>query len=82
MWTAPPSLPRFFSKATRARFCPETQALFAARVDARTTARVGVPLELAVNPARLHFFDSQTGANLLREPDSRREPEQELAATQ
>jgi multiple sugar transport system ATP-binding protein len=61
---------------------PESRALFAARVDARTTARVGAPLELAVNPARLHFFDSESGASLLREPDARHEPEKELAATQ
>ncbi len=69
-------------KGDESTLLPQTQALFAARVDARTTARVGQPLELAVNPARLHFFDNQTGANLLRDPDSRRESEHELAATQ
>jgi multiple sugar transport system ATP-binding protein len=39
-------------------------ALFTARVDARTRARVGRPLELAVDPERFHFFDPQTGSRL------------------
>ena len=43
---------------------PDSKALFVARVGAETQARVGVPLELAVNPARLHFFDANTGARL------------------
>ena len=33
-----------------------TQALFAARVDARTKARVGEMLRLSVDPSRLYFF--------------------------
>ncbi|HZT17316.1 MAG TPA: sn-glycerol-3-phosphate ABC transporter ATP-binding protein UgpC [Gaiellaceae bacterium] len=40
------------------------RALFTARVDARTAARVGAPLELAVDPARFHFFDPATGDRL------------------
>jgi multiple sugar transport system ATP-binding protein len=40
------------------------QALFTARVDARTTARVGQPLRLAVDPARFQFFDAATGDRL------------------
>jgi multiple sugar transport system ATP-binding protein len=43
---------------------PADRALFTARVDARTRAQVGQPLELAVDPARLHFFDPETGARL------------------
>jgi multiple sugar transport system ATP-binding protein len=39
--------------------------LFNARVDARTTARRGGSIRLAVDPARLHFFDPQTGESLL-----------------
>jgi multiple sugar transport system ATP-binding protein len=39
----------------------ETRALFTARVDARTAARVGSTLELAVDPARFHYFDPATG---------------------
>jgi multiple sugar transport system ATP-binding protein len=43
----------------------ETGALLSARVDPRTTARVGDRLRLAVDPARLHFFDLESGASLL-----------------
>jgi multiple sugar transport system ATP-binding protein len=42
-------------------------ALFTARVDARTSARPGADLRLAVDPARFHFFDPQTGASLTTE---------------
>jgi multiple sugar transport system ATP-binding protein len=41
-------------------------ALFSARVDPQTRAQVGESLELAVDPARFHFFDAVTGASLLR----------------
>jgi len=40
---------------------PGDQALFTARVDARTGARVGGTLRLAVDPARFHFFDPASG---------------------
>jgi multiple sugar transport system ATP-binding protein len=40
------------------------RALFTARVDARTDARVGQELELAVDPARFHFFEPATGDRL------------------
>jgi multiple sugar transport system ATP-binding protein len=40
-------------------------ALFTARVDARTRARVGDRLTLAVDPERLQFFDPESGARLL-----------------
>jgi multiple sugar transport system ATP-binding protein len=40
-------------------------ALFNARVDPRTQARVGRQLRLAVQPAGFHFFDRATGENLL-----------------
>ncbi len=43
---------------------PERRARFTARVDARTGARVGSTLELAVDPSRLHFFDPATGRRL------------------
>jgi multiple sugar transport system ATP-binding protein len=39
--------------------------LFSARVDARTTARVGQTIRLAVDPSRLYFFSSETGESLL-----------------
>ncbi len=40
-------------------------ALLNARVDPRTSARVGAPLRLAVDPGRFHFFDPGSGASLL-----------------
>jgi hypothetical protein len=40
-------------------------ALLNARVDPRTSARVGARLRLAVDPARFHFFDASSGASLL-----------------
>ncbi len=40
------------------------RALFTARVDARTRARVGEQLDLAVDPARFQFFDPETGVRL------------------
>ena len=40
-------------------------ALFTARVDARTSATVGGTLRLAVDPGRLQFFDLLTGSRLL-----------------
>jgi multiple sugar transport system ATP-binding protein len=43
----------------------EERALFSARVDPRTAARVGARLRLAVDPARFHFFDPATGASLV-----------------
>jgi multiple sugar transport system ATP-binding protein len=45
----------------------DSSALFSARVDPRTRARVGEPIRLAVDPSRFHFFDYQTGASLLTE---------------
>jgi multiple sugar transport system ATP-binding protein len=41
------------------------QTLFTARVDARTRARVGDRLELAVDPGRFHFFDPESGRSLV-----------------
>jgi len=47
----------------------EEQALFAARIDPRVNAVVGRPLTLAVDPARFHFFDVETGFSLLATSD-------------
>ena len=41
-------------------------AVFNARVDARTAARPGEPLQLAVDPDGLYWFDATTGASLKR----------------
>jgi multiple sugar transport system ATP-binding protein len=43
----------------------EGATLFTARVDARTEARQGVPHALALDPTTFHYFDPDTGANLL-----------------
>jgi multiple sugar transport system ATP-binding protein len=52
------------SESDEATLLPDSKALFAARLGADTKARVGVPLELGVIPARLHFFDVQDGTRL------------------
>jgi multiple sugar transport system ATP-binding protein len=59
----------------------DEQSLFNARVDARTRARVGAPLRLAVDPERFHFFDPLTGASLLRGPSAADLDAEQLAAT-
>ena len=41
------------------------RALFTARVDPLTSARVGRTLRLAVDPSRFHFFDPASGLRLL-----------------
>ena len=43
----------------------DENALLNARVDPRTAGRVGGSLRLAVDPARFHFFEPETGASLL-----------------
>ena len=53
----------------------EENALLNARVDPRTAGRVGDSLRLAVDPARFHFFDPETGASLLgHQPHPARDP--------
>jgi multiple sugar transport system ATP-binding protein len=43
-----------------------TGTVFTARVDARTAARPGDSVRLAVNPAGFYYFDPDTGASLRR----------------
>ena len=43
----------------------ERDSRFTARVNPATTARVGAPLELAVDPSSFHFFDVRSGESLL-----------------
>jgi multiple sugar transport system ATP-binding protein len=50
------------------------RAVFNARVDARSAARQGKQLRLTVDPARFHFFDPETGANLTPRHARREEP--------
>ena len=42
-------------------------SLFTARVDPGTAARPGARLRLAVDPARFHYFDPETGLRLERD---------------
>jgi multiple sugar transport system ATP-binding protein len=49
---------------TEASLLSEAQSLFTARLDARTSARPGAPLRVAVDPERFHFFDPETGENI------------------
>jgi multiple sugar transport system ATP-binding protein len=59
----------------------EEKALFNARVDPRTKARVRDTLELAVDPARFHFFDPQSQESLVAETgDPEPLPEAPVAA--
>jgi multiple sugar transport system ATP-binding protein len=53
------------------RLLADDRALFNARVDARTTARPGSLLRLAVDPARFYFFDVETREALAVEPAAR-----------
>jgi hypothetical protein len=68
---------------TEASLLPEAQSLFTARLDARTQARPGSPLRVAVDPERFHYFHPETGDNLLAvaaEPGESPAPLPELAA--
>jgi multiple sugar transport system ATP-binding protein len=53
--------------------------LFTARVEPNATTRVGDRVRLAVDPARFHFFDPETGRSLVGEPVE--EPQPALAPT-
>jgi multiple sugar transport system ATP-binding protein len=53
----------------------EDDSLFTARVDPATTAQVGAPLALTVDPSSFHFFDLKTGESLL----AREQPAASLA---
>jgi multiple sugar transport system ATP-binding protein len=61
---APPITAEVLESASDGALLPSNQALFTARVDARCSARVGERLRLAVDPARFHFFDPDTGERL------------------
>jgi multiple sugar transport system ATP-binding protein len=64
---APPVMPEVLEAEGEdtARLVAEPNALLNARVDPRTAARVRGSLRLAVDPARFHFFDPESGASLL-----------------
>jgi len=58
----------------KASLLPNAQSLFTARLDARTTARPGSRLRVSVDPERFHFFDPETGENLLAGHANEKEP--------
>jgi multiple sugar transport system ATP-binding protein len=62
-----------------AALLPESKALYSARIDPRARARVGEPLELALDAARLHFFDPESGKTLLSDASGTQSPAPELA---
>jgi multiple sugar transport system ATP-binding protein len=64
--------------ADEAEFLTSDGALFTARVDPRTAARVGERLCLAVDPKRFHFFDRESGETLLPETRSHAAAEAQL----
>ncbi|MFL5929027.1 MAG: ABC transporter ATP-binding protein, partial [Gaiellaceae bacterium] len=61
---AAPMTAEVLESASEQGLLPGAGALFTARVDARTSARMGGPLELAVDPARFHYYDPVTGDRL------------------
>jgi multiple sugar transport system ATP-binding protein len=63
---------------TEASLLLEAQSRFTARLGARTTARAGAPLVVAVDPDRFHFFDPETGENLRAADAQPAEPAPEL----
>jgi multiple sugar transport system ATP-binding protein len=67
--------------ADDATLIAEAGTLFTARVDPRTTARVGDDVRLAVDPARFHFFDPETGRSLLAPAGAAQETAPALAPT-
>jgi multiple sugar transport system ATP-binding protein len=77
---AEPVISDVLEKEDEATLLPESKALFAAKIDPGTRAEVGRPLELAVNPARLHFFDAETGLSLVEEPKEETVPAEKVAA--
>ena len=61
---APQVTAEVLESASEQGLLPGQGALFTARVDARTAARMGGTLELAVDPARFHYYDPVTGDRL------------------
>jgi multiple sugar transport system ATP-binding protein len=61
---APPMTAEVLESASDGGLLPADRALFTARVDARSHAAVGGTVELAVDPARFHYFDPGSGSRL------------------
>ena len=62
-----------------AALLPESKALYSARIDPRARARVGEPIELALDAARLQFFDPESGKTLLLDASGAQAAAPELA---
>jgi multiple sugar transport system ATP-binding protein len=61
---AAPMTAEVLEAASEQGLLPGEGALFTARVDARTSARVGASFELAVDPGRFHYYDPAGGERL------------------
>jgi multiple sugar transport system ATP-binding protein len=61
---APPRATEVLETTEETALLAPDRALFSARVDPRTRARVGHEIRLAVDTGRLHFFDHVTGERL------------------
>ncbi|HET7555088.1 MAG TPA: sn-glycerol-3-phosphate ABC transporter ATP-binding protein UgpC [Gaiellaceae bacterium] len=57
----------------------DSKALFSARIDPRVPVRRGQPVELTLDPERLHFFDPETGSTLLPDETAAAASEPQLA---
>jgi len=74
-----PAVATEVSGRDEAALLPESKALYSARIDPRARARVGEPIELALDAARLHFFDPESGKTLLSDASGAQAPAPELA---
>ena len=61
---APPMTAEVLESASEEGLLPTDQALFVGRVDSRSTAAVRSTVTLAIDPARFHYFDPDSGARL------------------
>jgi multiple sugar transport system ATP-binding protein len=61
---APPMTAEVLESASEEGLLIENRALFTARVDPRSGATVRQTISLAVDPARFHYFDPDSGARL------------------
>jgi multiple sugar transport system ATP-binding protein len=61
---AAPMTAEVLESASEEGLLVEHRALFTARVDPRSSATVRQTISLAVDPARFHYFDPDSGARL------------------
>ena len=67
------------SRRDEASLIADPRTLLSARIDPRAHARVDEPLELALDPGRLQFFDPDSGLTLLPDASGAQAPQAELA---